>query len=67
LNPSNIISHNPNTKAITDKIQIFAPGGIAVSGVKVISNNGLTAKITIPEDTPLGKTQFLLSTRTKLA
>jgi hypothetical protein len=56
----NIISHNPNTKAITDKTQIFAPGGIAISGVRVVSNNALSAKITIPEDTTLGRTQFLL-------
>ncbi|HKN82826.1 MAG TPA: hypothetical protein VJW17_05310, partial [Pyrinomonadaceae bacterium] len=56
----NIISHDPSIKKITDKTRIFAPGQINVSDVTVISNNGLSAKITIPDDTPLGRLQFLL-------
>ena len=56
----NIISHNPNVKKITDKTKVFAPGQINVSDVTVISDNGLSAKIIIPQDTPLGRLQFLL-------
>lgn len=56
----NIISHDPTKKQITDKTQIVAPGGISISDVALIGNNGLSAKITIPEDIPLGRIQFLL-------
>ena len=56
----NIISHDPSKKKITDKTKIFAPGQINVTDVTVVSNNGLSAKITIPADTPLGRIQLLL-------
>lgn len=54
----NIISRDPDKKQITDKTVILAPG-INVTNVSV-SNNGLSAKITIPDDTPLGRIQFVL-------
>lgn len=56
----NIISHNQAIKKITAKTQIVAPGGIAVSEVKMVSDNTITARIAIPKDTPVGKTQFFL-------
>lgn len=56
----NIISHDPTKTEITNKTVIFAPGGITLSDMRIISKNGLSAKITIPDDTPLGRVQFLL-------
>lgn len=59
----NIISHDPNKTEVTDKTALFAPGGINVSDVRVAGNNGLSAKITIPDDAPLGRVQLLLKDR----
>jgi hypothetical protein len=56
----NIISHNQAIKKITATTQIVAPGGIAVSDVKMVFDYAITARIAIPKDTPLGKTQFFL-------
>jgi len=58
--PINIISHDPDRTDITEKTAIFAPGGISVSDVRIVTSNGLSAKITIPDDTPLGRVQLLL-------
>lgn len=55
-----VISHDPNKKKITPTTQIIAPGGIAVSDIKAMGN-GMTANITIPENTPLGRMRFLLT------
>jgi hypothetical protein len=55
-----VLSHEPTRKEITEKAQLVAPGDIAVSGAKANSSASLTAKISIPKDTPIGKYRFLL-------
>jgi hypothetical protein len=55
----NLLPHDPHEKKITEKTVIFAPG-INVSNITVVGTNALSAKITIPDDTPLGRMQILL-------
>jgi hypothetical protein len=56
----NIISRDPSKKQITAQTSVFAPAGINVSDVTMIADNGLSAKITIPDDAPLGRIQIVL-------
>lgn len=54
-----VLSHDPN-KVIKDTTQLVAPGPITVTAVKVDSGNSLSARMTVPQDSPLGKYRFLL-------
>jgi len=56
----NIINRDPTNKQITAQTSVFAPAGINVSEVTMIADNGLSAKITIPDDAPLGRVQIVL-------
>lgn len=57
-----VLKHDPADPKVNDETQLVPPREITVSpGVKATSNVSLTAKITIPKDTPIGKYRFLLT------
>ena len=58
--PVNIISRDPSNRQITAQTTVFAPAGINVSNITMITDNGLSATITIPDDAPLGRVQIVL-------